>query len=187
MASKFNPGFLLAVLVVAVAAAQLVGNASAATYTVGDSFGWAVPPNGPSNYSNWASQHVFRAGDVLVFNFNTGQHDVAYVNRSAFDACNSTSSIFLEAVGPANFTLNSTGEHYYICTFGQHCSLGQKLAINVTGASTSPSPPPSPSTRTTPTPASTPTPSRSPFALPSPTPAQGPLVVFMSIAFGLMI
>lgn len=56
-------GFLLAV-VVAAAAAELVGKAAAATYVVGDTMGWTVPSS-PTAYSDWASQHVFRAGDVL--------------------------------------------------------------------------------------------------------------------------
>lgn len=56
-------GFLLAVLVAA-AAADLFGKASAATYLVGDNIGWRVP-NTPNDYSTWASRQVFRAGDVL--------------------------------------------------------------------------------------------------------------------------
>lgn len=56
-------GFLLAVLVAA-AAAEIVGKAAAATYVVGDNLGWSVPSTA-NEYSSWASRHVFRAGDVL--------------------------------------------------------------------------------------------------------------------------
>lgn len=61
--------------------------------------------------------------------------------------CNSTNPISLEKTGPANFSLNSTGEYYFIGTLDRHCLQGQKLAINVT---TSPGPTPSPTPRTVP-------------------------------------
>ncbi|XP_057768056.1 cucumber peeling cupredoxin-like [Salvia miltiorrhiza] len=171
-------GFLVAVLV----AAALVGKASAATYIVGDSLGWSIPSS-PTDYATWASRHVFTSGDVLVFNFITGQHDVAEVSKAAFDSCSSTAPLVLATVGPWNTTLNATGEHHYICTFGTHCSLGQKLAINVTAAS-SPSPSPAPSPPVVPTPAPAPapgvaptppgSPSPSPTPTPTPTPAPTP-------------
>ncbi|XP_073152183.1 uncharacterized protein [Henckelia pumila] len=151
-------------------AAELVGYAAAATYVVGDSFGWGIPPDGGATYVNYAAQHAFEVGDVLVFNFTTGAHDVARVTKSAYDGCSSNSPISLATVGPASVTLNTAGADYYICTFGQHCSLGQKLAINVTAAKTSPSPAPalpptSPSTTPSPAPIVAP-----PTATPSPTP-----------------
>lgn len=100
-----------------------------------------------------------------VFNFTTQEHDVAKVTKAAFDSCDSTSSISLQTNGPASIALNQSGEHFFICTIGQHCSLGQKLGINVSTASapapaptTSPPPPPSASA---PAPATTPT--RSPM------------------------
>ncbi|MCD9641363.1 hypothetical protein HAX54_027528 [Datura stramonium] len=46
--------------------------------------------------------------------------------------------------GPANVTLDTAGDHYYICTFGTHCQNGQKLAITVsssTGTSPGANPP----------------------------------------------
>lgn len=56
---------------------------------------------------------------------------MAKVNKAAFDACNGTNPISLKTTGPANFTLDTAGEHYFICTFSSHCSSGQKLAVNV--------------------------------------------------------
>ncbi|KAL8497891.1 hypothetical protein ACS0TY_021297 [Phlomoides rotata] len=156
-------GFLFAVLVVVAA----VGNASAATYIVGDTLGWTVPPS-PAAYAAWASRQVFRVGDVLVFNYTTGFHDVAHVTKAAFDGCSSNNPIALATVGPSNFTLSTTGEDYYICTFGSHCAIGQKLAINVTAASsTTPAPTMPPSTTPT-TPAPTMPPSTTPTT-PAPT------------------
>ncbi|KAH6803243.1 hypothetical protein C2S51_034689 [Perilla frutescens var. frutescens] len=164
----FNNRGFLAALLLAVAAAELVGNAAAATYVVGDTLGWRVP-NNPSDYSNWASRHIFRVGDVLVFNFMTNLHDVAQVTKAAYDGCSSATPILLVMTGPWNVTLNSTGDHYYICTFNSHCGLGQKLAINVTTAS-SPSPSPTPAPAPSPPIAPTPTPSESPSPTPAPTP-----------------
>ena len=86
--------------------------------------------------------------DVLsVFNFTTGQEDVARVTKEAFLICNSTNPISLITAGPANYSLNSTGEYYFIGTLNNNCALGQRLAINVT---TSPGPTASPVPRTIP-------------------------------------
>ncbi|KAA8523004.1 hypothetical protein F0562_009427 [Nyssa sinensis] len=148
------------VFMVMVVAALLQRSEAQTTYVVGDALDWTVPPGGPVAYTTWASMHTFTVGDVLVFNFPTGIHNVVEVTRAAFDACNFTSPISISNTGPANITLNSIGEHYYICTFTRHCDLGQKIAINVsaTSASTTPQPTPSLSPQTTPTP----TPSKAP-------------------------
>ncbi|KAK6941679.1 Phytocyanin domain [Dillenia turbinata] len=108
-----------------------------------------------------ATTHI--VGDM--FNYQTGAHDVATVTKANHDACNPTSPIALSTTGPTNITLTS-GSHYFICTFGTHCSSGQKLAVNVSTASTSPSPSPSPSP-STPTPTS-PSPAPSTATAPSP-------------------
>ncbi|KAI3421343.1 uncharacterized protein J3R85_012368 [Psidium guajava] len=134
------------------------------TYIVGDDLGWLVPPGGYIAYETWAYDKTFLVGDVLVFNFTTGEQDVARVTKEAFDSCNSTSPIFLETTGPFNYTLDAAGEYYFIGTMDRHCFFGQKLAINVT-ASNSAAPP---STTTTPTPSSSPS-----SSAPSPT-AGGP-------------
>ncbi|KAG6789001.1 hypothetical protein POTOM_005081 [Populus tomentosa] len=123
-------------------------------HVVGDSIVWAVPQGGGAQaYITWASGKNFMVGDTLI--------------RSNY--------IDVISTGPVNITLDSTGEHYYICTIGRHCQSGQKLAIIVssrtTGASppsTAPPPPPSP-TATPPVPSSNntsdgcaPAPARSP-------------------------
>ncbi|VVA10777.1 PREDICTED: cucumber peeling [Prunus dulcis] len=159
MAKNSNMAFF-----VAMAALALVMNSvgAANTYEVGDALGWVVAP--PGTYSTWASNKTFTVGDVLVFKFSTGNHDVAEVAKANYDSCSATSPISLETKGPANLTLSTSGEHYYICTFGGHCAGGQKLSINVTGTS-SPAPAPAPNT-------SSPPPSPSPpAAVPAPAPS----------------
>ncbi|XP_049414266.1 umecyanin-like [Solanum stenotomum] len=117
------------------------------TYIVGDSLGWQTPPNGVVTFSNWANQHTFVVGDILEFNFNSGVHTATRVNKNAFDSCNAANPIDNETNGPAKFTLNATGDYYFICTI--HCNQGQKLTVNVTltgSPSGSPIPGSSPST-----------------------------------------
>ncbi|KAA8535116.1 hypothetical protein F0562_030119 [Nyssa sinensis] len=131
-------------LLLLVAAAALLENAAATTYYVGDSLGWQVPPGGSATYSNWASQHTFFVGDILFFNFTTGQHTAAQVTVASFNSCNTANYITLQTTGPANYTLNTTGPEYFICVQSNHCSQGQKLQVNVTSTSGYPGSPPSP-------------------------------------------
>lgn len=120
-----------------------------------------------------------------VFNFASGQHDVAKVTKSGFDGCNGGSALQTVTTTPADMTLNETGEQYFICTFGTHCSLGQKLSVNVGRASASSpvpapqptvSPPPKSSPTPTPAPAPAPTTTTPPPApVPAPSPSNGPV------------
>ncbi|KAK3038033.1 hypothetical protein RJ639_032012 [Escallonia herrerae] len=97
----------LATAVVVIAAALLHSVAAQKTHVVGDSLGWIVPPGGPIAYETWAALYTFTVGDTLVFNFATGDQDVAMVTKEAFASCNSTNPIELKTNGPANFTLSS--------------------------------------------------------------------------------
>lgn len=69
---------------------------------------------------------------------------MAMVTKEAYETCNSTNPLSLETTGPANFTLVSFGEYYFIGTMDQRCPLGQKLAINVSASGPRPSPVPPP-------------------------------------------
>ncbi|XP_020227482.1 blue copper protein [Cajanus cajan] len=153
-------------LVLFAVATLLHGSAAQTRHVVGDSIGWTIPSGGAATYATWAANKTFTVGDTLVFNFTTGRHDVAKVTKSAYDTCNGVTTIFTVLTGPATVTLNETGEQYYICTFGTHCSLGQKLAVNVTKASTTTTPSPAP--------VPTPAPKASPVPTPAPAPAPGP-------------
>ena len=63
MAGAKDSLVVMEILVVA-AATLVVHTLAATTYHVGDTFGWQVPSGG-YNYSNWATQHTFVAGDSL--------------------------------------------------------------------------------------------------------------------------
>ncbi|KAA8540494.1 hypothetical protein F0562_024587 [Nyssa sinensis] len=163
---------LMSFVIVGVIAAVMIQCAAAQTeYVVGDSLGWAVPPNGAQAYTTWASSKTFVVGDILTFNFNTNEHDVQQVTKDSYDACNSTNPIGNAiTTGPANITLTSAGDHYYICTVGRHCQAGQKLHVTVSGT---PGATP-PSTNTPPTTPSTPSPTSSTPDACAPTPSPTP-------------
>ncbi|XP_030473691.1 umecyanin-like [Syzygium oleosum] len=137
-------GRVLVIMVVEICV--MLRSTEAVSYTVGGSAGWSTPGNGASFYSSWASSYAFHVNDVLVFNFITGQHSVAFVSESDFNSCNTASPIALYTTSPEDYTLNTTGTVYFICTHDSHCSQGQKLAITVGTASgpTTNSPPPPP-------------------------------------------
>ncbi|KAL5720518.1 hypothetical protein ACHQM5_013183 [Ranunculus cassubicifolius] len=115
MAGSINRlfGFLLFAI-------ALIHSASAqTTHVVGGSAGWSVPS--PATF---------------------GRHDVATVTQADYDACDGSSTIgAIQMTGPVTIRLISPGTQYYFCTFQGHCSLGQKLSINVVAAAASPPPP----------------------------------------------
>ncbi|XWS20432.1 hypothetical protein CRYUN_Cryun31cG0100600 [Craigia yunnanensis] len=183
-------GIIIAVVLMLFTVAQTV-------HVVGNDMGWTIPPNGATAYGTWAASKRFMVGDILVFNFTTNEHDVLQVPKASFDACSDDNPIGNKLTnGPANVTLNSTGEHYYICTIGQHCQLGQKLAIAVSATSGSPLPAPSPTTTpTTPSPTSgTPAPTSGPTGstpsasvpVPNGTPNSSSSAVFASLLLSIL-
>ncbi|KAK1418473.1 hypothetical protein QVD17_27618 [Tagetes erecta] len=147
---------MMVIVVIAIASFRLPSTVAQTRHVVGDTFGWRVPTDANSNYTTWASGKTFRVGDTLVFNFATGAHDVAEVTEAAYGPCNLANPIILITTGPADVVLNATGNHYYVCTIGPHCNLGQKFSINVVAASTNPptTGAPAPSGTTTPPPPS---------------------------------
>lgn len=155
----------VAIAAVLAVTALLQTSAAQTVHVVGDSLGWLVPPGGPIAYETWVDLQTFVVGDVLVFNFITGEQDVARVTKEAFNSCNSTNPIFLETTGPFNYTLDAAGEYYFIGTMDRHCYLGQKLAINVS-ASAGPTPSPQ---------------------APTPTPPRGPVTYIVGDALGWLV
>ncbi|CAI0629279.1 unnamed protein product [Linum tenue] len=164
-------------------AALLHSSVAQTTHTVGGNTGWTIPQGGDSVYSNWASGNSFSVGDILVFNFAAGAHDVTQVNKADYDSCSASNPMMTSTNTPARITLNTSGEHYFICGVPGHCSAGQKVTVNVlasTTGSSSPSPapmvmPPSPSPapRRALTPASAPSPA--PTTVSAPTPSTSPV------------
>ncbi|KAI3805470.1 hypothetical protein L1987_27882 [Smallanthus sonchifolius] len=118
-------------------------------------------------------------GDILIFKFANGKHDVSEVSETAYKTCTFPNPTTV-AKGPASITLTTTDSHYYVCTFKDHCQKGQKLTINVFPADNSvptvmtPVTPGTPSILPTPT-SATPYP---PTSSPSLSPSTQPTIIF---------
>ncbi|KAK1383791.1 Phytocyanin domain-containing protein [Heracleum sosnowskyi] len=125
---RLNMAVFLIVIVVVTLQMQM-SNAQN-SHTVGDSVGWAFPPNA-NTYATWAASQKFAVGDTLVFKFVNQVHTVAEVTETAYKTCNTQNPISVWSSSPASVPLKSSGSHYYLCTVPDHCSAGQKLAINV--------------------------------------------------------
>ncbi|XP_039165327.1 umecyanin [Eucalyptus grandis] len=98
---------------------------------------------------------------IWVFDFDSSDNDVGDVTKEDYDACNTDSPFTVLSTSPANYSLDTAGDYYFLCTTAGHCSQGQKLAITVTeppsGPTSSPPgspPPPSPTTGATTSPPS---------------------------------
>ncbi|ESQ42043.1 hypothetical protein EUTSA_v10014739mg [Eutrema salsugineum] len=102
-------------------------------YDVGDDTEW-IRPTELEFYTNWAAGKTFRVGDELEFDFAAGRHDVAVVTKDAYENCEKEKPISHMTIPPVKIMLNTTGPQYFICTVGDHCRFGQKLAIDVVAA-----------------------------------------------------
>ncbi|CAA6670387.1 unnamed protein product [Spirodela intermedia] len=148
MASSSSSALLFLILAVVYAAT----GALAATFQVGDNQMWSIPSSS-SYYTDWANGQTFAVGDSLVFNFNTGAHDVLEVTRANYDACTTSNPIMTHNTGPATVELTAAGTRYFICGVNGHCTASTP--------SGTPPPPPSSGAPTPPTTVATPGPSGS--------------------------
>ncbi|KAF7127690.1 hypothetical protein RHSIM_Rhsim11G0130700 [Rhododendron simsii] len=100
--------------------------AQARTYTVGDANGWTF------GVHKWPGRkQLFRAGDILVFNYYAEQHNVLVVNKTAYRSCNAPDNATSYWTGNDCITLVK-GHHYFMCGFPGHCSAGMRIAVKVT-------------------------------------------------------
>ncbi|CAK9170953.1 unnamed protein product [Ilex paraguariensis] len=125
MATRIGLGLIGCLII----AASPLGGAAADTHNVGGGLGWTIPPLGDIAYKNWAARENFEVGDNLVFTWNN-THNVAKVSKEEFDNCTSSNGP-IQTTSPANFTIDSNGSSYFICTVNNHCRLGQKLEVTV--------------------------------------------------------
>ncbi|CAN8252427.1 unnamed protein product [Cochlearia groenlandica] len=121
---------------------------SAEDYDVGDDTEWTRPA-GIDFYTTWAARKTFRVGDELEFEFAAGRHDVAEVTKEAYEKCDKAKPISHMTMSPVKIMLNITGPRYFICTVADHCRFGQKLAIDVVGATAGATPGATPAGTTT--------------------------------------
>ncbi|GJN00079.1 hypothetical protein PR202_ga17234 [Eleusine coracana subsp. coracana] len=95
------------------------------TYVVGDGAGWS-----PRLESWWLAGKTFRAGDVLVFNYDKEKHDMAWVSKGGYRRCivSPPGRAPVYTSGHDRITL-PRGTHYFICAKPGHCANGMKLAV----------------------------------------------------------
>ncbi|CAD5169682.1 unnamed protein product [Musa acuminata subsp. malaccensis] len=120
-------------------AAAALQSAMAADIVVGDEKGW-LPD---FNYTSWVQGKQFKVGDNLVFKYKAGAHNVMQVWGVEFEACSASAAAIVFATGNDMVALDAPGKRWYICGVGDHCSRGQKLAVDVLPAAMSPASPPS--------------------------------------------
>ncbi|EOY16558.1 hypothetical protein QUC31_001097 [Theobroma cacao] len=114
--AKFTVALLLCLLV-------CLQNIDAATYTVGGPGGWTF------NMATWPKGKSFRAGDVLVFNYDATIHNVVAVNREAYTGCTTPAGAKVYSSGKDQIKLVK-GLNFFICNTAGHCESGMKIAIN---------------------------------------------------------
>ncbi|EHA8592498.1 stellacyanin-like [Cocos nucifera] len=106
----------------------------ATEYTVGDDLGWETG----NDYLRWSQKYKFSVGDVLVFKYAKGQHDVCQVTEETYRSCNSTSgNINYYNSGNDRVNLTEAGKYWFICDVSGHCLGGMKFGISVASASPS--------------------------------------------------
>ncbi|KAJ3674144.1 hypothetical protein LUZ60_006136 [Juncus effusus] len=102
---------------------SLSGTAESAVYTVGDNGGWSF------NTGGWPSGKNFRAGDVLIFNYNPAIHNVVAVDSGGYNSCRTPAGARAYNSGSDRVMLHQ-GSNYFICNFAGHCEGGMKIVIN---------------------------------------------------------
>ncbi|XP_048573182.1 chemocyanin-like [Triticum urartu] len=96
--------------------------AESKVYTVGDRAGWALSSGG------WPRGKRFRAGDVLLFKYGRGAHNVVAVNAAGYKSCSAARGGRTYNSGSDRVTL-ARGTNYFICSVPGHCQAGMKMAV----------------------------------------------------------
>ncbi|WCJ43446.1 Basic blue protein [Euphorbia peplus] len=103
--------------------ANLNQQVHAATFTVGGSSGWTF------NVASWPKGKSFKAGDTLVFNYDSTTHNVVAVNKSSYSNCSAPAGAKLFKSGKDQIKL-AKGLNFFICGIPGHCQSGMKIAVN---------------------------------------------------------
>ncbi|CAI0439272.1 unnamed protein product [Linum tenue] len=110
---------LLLIIMLFCQAAFFTETAAAATYTIEWAFG----------VTNWPNGKNFKAGDVIVFHYEQGEHEVAVVDANGYKTCTVPTGAKIYTSGNDRVTLQQ-GNNYFICDIPQHCDQGgMKIAV----------------------------------------------------------
>ncbi|KHN37397.1 Blue copper protein [Glycine soja] len=107
----------------------LLNHVMASVYTVGDQEEWSSQ----TNYASWAERYNFSQGDVLVFKYVKGQHNVYEVTEDTFRSCDASSGGVLAKYesGEDQVALSEVKRHWFICNIAGHCLGGMRFGIEV--------------------------------------------------------
>ncbi|CAI0629274.1 unnamed protein product [Linum tenue] len=152
-------------------AALLHSSVAQTTHTVGGNTGWTIPQGGDSVYSNWASGNSFSVGDILVFNFAAGAHDVTQVNKADYDSCSASNPVLASTTG-------SSSPSPAPMVMPPSPSPAPRRALTPASA-----PSPAPTTVSAPTPSTSPVAGDVPLSAPSPS-ARTPMTYTVGDSFG---
>ncbi|CAL5028262.1 unnamed protein product [Urochloa decumbens] len=98
-------------------------NADSRLWPVGDSAGWSFGVLG------WPNYKPFKAGDVLLFSYKHGTHNVVQVNTVAqYSMCEVPRNATVWSTGKDRVTL-ARGMSFFICGIPGHCHKGMKIAV----------------------------------------------------------
>ncbi|XP_042379967.1 basic blue protein-like [Zingiber officinale] len=114
----------LVILALAVVGHCLLGHTEATDFVVGDAGGWKF------NVIDWPNGKSFKAGDVLVFNYAVGAHNVVSVTKDGYDQCLPLDGK-VHTSGKDRITLVK-GDNYFICSFPGHCAANIKIKVTAT-------------------------------------------------------
>ncbi|CAI8598466.1 unnamed protein product [Vicia faba] len=98
-------------------------SSNAATYNVGGPGGWTY------NTDTWPNGKKFRAGDVLLFNYDSTIHNVVTVDKGGYGSCKASGGAKVFSSGSDQIRL-ARGRNYFICSIPGHCQSGMKVFIN---------------------------------------------------------
>ncbi|QCE08707.1 Cupredoxin [Vigna unguiculata] len=113
----------------------------ASVYTVGDQDEWS---SSQTNYASWAGRYNFSRGDVLVFRYIKGQHNVYEVTEESFRSCDADSGVLAKyESGEDEVALSEVKKYWFICNFAGHCYGGMRFGIEVKDAALQMMQPPS--------------------------------------------
>ncbi|KAG9439705.1 hypothetical protein H6P81_019870 [Aristolochia fimbriata] len=117
---------LLLVLCIVCATAPAAFAGMEGVHIVGDKLGWVSN----HNYSDWTNTTHIYPGDWIGFRFDKNMYDVAMVNKTAYETCDTSHLLWQYNKSVAYLQLNHTGNYYFICTRG-YCFSQMKLAVLV--------------------------------------------------------
>ncbi|KAK1616456.1 hypothetical protein QYE76_021973 [Lolium multiflorum] len=91
-------------------------------WTVGGDKGWSF------GVAGWENDKPIQAGDMLVFKYKPGAHNVVEVNVAGYMECKAPDGAKVYSTGNDSFEMPG-GKAYYICSIPGHCEKGMRIGI----------------------------------------------------------